>query len=178
MTTGRINQVAFLTDAGRRTSRAGRPCPRRERTSSALSVGRFVFGANRGRGTSHPDGLPHPRDRARHRGPTTRARSEARRTRDKADASLSAPRRGPEGRDEGRIRDFGTVECPRDRYAAQETLVGQDGVLSQQLKWRARGAVAARAGNRHARTRRSPLTRPDVRDARTRKPSSAVRQCF
>jgi hypothetical protein len=62
-----------------------------------------------------------------------------------------------------------SINCLRDRYATQETKIGQD-KMNQQLKRQEWDVVAARAGIQRAHTSQTPLTRRFVHNARAHEP--------
>ncbi|KAL2247934.1 UNVERIFIED_CONTAM: hypothetical protein Sindi_2645700 [Sesamum indicum] len=175
MTTGRINQVAFLTDSAARMGRA----PNGGGASFARSAERLLSGANRGRGPRTHRVFRIREIGRRRNGPATRARAAVRGTWDTAGALRSTPRRGPEGCSAGRKRDVwdNGMPSPIGMQHRKPTAAKAGARLGRRLKRLAGDVVAARAGIQHAHTRQSPLTRPlrtkcPSRQANARRPTT------
>ena len=160
MTTGRINQVAFLTDAG--AARGSSPLSGRRLVTTArqsyATSDESLYRTNLRPMTSCPRGVPHPRHRATYRVATEPARSEQLGTRE----ALSGPpratdgnarRKGANGTSEYLLRVCNT----RNLRSAR----GTRGARAQ-MKRQARADVAAQAGIQPTRTSRSPLTHHHV----------------
>jgi hypothetical protein len=167
MTTGRINQVAFLTDAGAArgsSSLSGRRLVTTARQSYATSD-ESLYRTNLRPMTSCPRGVPHPRYRATGHVATEPARSEQRGTQ----KALSGPPRATDG-NARRKGANGTSEyllqvCnTRNQRSAQGTRA-----LGPQMKRQAQADVAAQAGIQPTRTSRPPLTRHHVQSERSHK---------
>ena len=174
MTTGRINQVAFLTDSAARMGRAQNGGGRR----SHEAPNACFRGKQRPR-PSYPPCVPHPRDRA-----TTQWAND--------------PGTCGRARDVGHSGRLEVHPAPRPRGVQRRAKTGRSGQwnafamgmqhrkptaakagarLGRRLKRLAGDVVAARAGIQHAHTRQSPLTRPlrtqcPSRQANARRPTT------
>jgi hypothetical protein len=94
MTTGRINQVAFLTDAPAPHDPSRRARPRRRRPSFAHGVERSFSGTIGGRGPLLPTGSSASERTSTRRGPNSQRNAQgASGERNTTGASRSAPRR-------------------------------------------------------------------------------------
>src|SRR5215475_2500538 len=168
MTTGRINQVAFLADAvverGRRTRRIPRPAA----TTAVVRFERLTpaFGQTRVGDPLPSLGIPHPRNhRCSCAETATRIDREGPGTRAHRFAVRPATHPPGEGR-RGANSAYSSFRIPFRRYATQETRKTAEAALlsCRSMKGRARKEVAARAGIQPTQTRRPPPTRRHVRN--------------